>query len=47
MIAHAAPSSHVPLKRLYERLSPQDGAAGTGRSTLVAQVRKTDSAIDR
>ena len=26
MIAHAAPSSHVRLKRLYERPSPQDGA---------------------
>lgn len=26
MIAHAAPSSHVRLKRLYERPSPQDDA---------------------
>lgn len=28
MIAHTAPSSHVRLKRLCERRSPQDGGAG-------------------
>jgi len=42
MIALAAPSSHVRLKRLYER----SRCGGNVRATLVAELRKTDSDAD-